>query len=762
MFENKIGVLDPEGNKKNPLTGKNYQNLYEDILIKVPGVEEKVPGTYKNFSKIVHEQPLLKNKNHTKEILQKLKDYQVLVIESATGTGKTVVLPKLASHFLNYKGKVVVTVPKRGLAVSNADFCAKCMDVRLGEEVGFQHSGSSILEENEEGEEIERSSYNENTKIVFVTDGWLALKVSENLTLSEYGVIMIDEVHERNSNIDLLLLYLREALLLNNKLRVIITSATLEMDFFVNYFSQKGISVSSKTVSNKTNYDVKLIYENVKITGMNIIKEAVKAYDKYLNKKNIKEDCIIFVNSNPSADKICTELVKLNPKIYCIRATSGSITADPQLEDKAAKDPQKDPYLKELYKEKGYDRRVIVATEVWESSITLPLLKWVIEPGIALIPSYDGEKMMYSLLNKQIAQGQALQRKGRVGRSSNGTCIFLYSKKDFDKMGKSKIPAILKEDFSGYLLSWWSREGIETLGELINFTTNLIEIPKKEVLQTSLKSLYALEYSTGVSDRDDELTELGYFLSHQDYFLKDIRYTKAFYYANYYQCKDEVAVILSILGLQKGVAGLFVKCDIAPFSKGAGARGGTSDKAKDVKDCNRRLKRYKNKYGDMIAGLNAVYTYMQEKYTGGDMKEWSRKNYLNMSEIENVSKSYEKMIKKKYPLILFEENGEEKIDFKTKMDKIIYCLLKGFYTNLAQKVNTGGPSIKYKNLFPPKKTTAKMSDILEGNFMEVKSEYIIYDKLQEFDGGKQTFSSTLAIPEKFLDLLTPFEKEMIF
>lgn len=742
MPEKKIGIFDKEGKNNNPLTGKPFSSNYQF------------------FSNIVHEQPLIRDIHHSYEILDKLRNNQVLVIESATGTGKTVVLPKLASHLVDYKKRVVVTVPKQSLAANSGGFCAKCMDVRLGEEVGFAHRDSKIVEKIMEDDEeitIERSSFNEkNTKILFVTDGWLSSKVSKDLTLSDYGVIMIDEVHERNKDIDQLLLYLREALILNDQLKVIITSATFDVKHFANYFSSKGISVATKSVSGEPNFPIKPIFLDKKINGMNIGKECFETYKKYLYDKNIKEDCIIFVNSNGNAEKICKELAKLDKRIYCIEVTSTTNSRDDKLENKAAEDPKTDPYLKELYEKKRYDRRVIVATEVWESSVTLPLLKYVIEPGIALVSNYDGEKMLYSLLNSKIARGQVLQRKGRVGRTTPGTCIFLYTEKTYNNLPPSKIPGILKEDFSTYLLKWWIRDENETLGDVISFTMNLMDQPSKGNIKTALKSLYALDFCTGDSKRDDQLTELGYFLAQQQYEVDgNIKYTKALYYASWYGCKDEVAVILSIFSLKKGIADLFLECKNAKFSD------------KEKKECDRKLSRFQNNFGDMIAGYKAFLAYIEEEcnqkgYRGDvQMERWCKKNYLNIRQLEKVKENYFTLVKKKYPFVLFEENNEEKFKFDSLDEKISYCLLKGFFINLAEKKGK-----QYVNLFPPVKTKADINDIIKlsskktKNFMKKEMKYIIYNKLQEFDTGKN-FTDTLGIPEHILNLLTDFEKEMI-
>ena len=765
MVEKKIGIFDPEGKKDNPLTGKPYQNLYEESDTLKNDKGEEIPGTYKNYAKIVHDQPLLKDIKQSYDILDKLRNHQVLVIESATGTGKTVVLPKLASHLFDYKELVVVTVPKKSLAESSGKFCAKCMDVRLGDEVGFAHSEAKIVDKfiTEEGIEIEedRKGHSSKSKIIFATDGWLASKLKNNLTMEGYGLIMIDEVHERNERIDILLVKIRDALLLNPKLKVIITSATLEMDLFVNYFEEKGISVASKTVSGETNFKVEPFFENVKITPMNIVKETVGAYEKYLYKKNSKEDCIIFVNSNNNAKKVCDELTKMSRKIYCIVATSTTISYDDDLEKKAAENPSKNPYLKELYEREGYDRRVIVATDVWESSVTLPLLKFVIDSGMALTTSYNGDKMMNSLLNKQIAEGQALQRLGRVGRRSPGTCIFLYSEKVYDKMEPQKEPGILREDFTKYILDFWIMDNNETLRNVVNYIMNLIATPKSEVIRNGFRNLYALGYSTGDKNGDDELTEMGFYLAHKDYNINnDIRHTKAYYYANIYNCRDEVALILSFFSLKKGIADMFVECK----------------NANDKEHCKRQLFQYRNEYGDMVAAYKAFLAYLDQErnekfYDSRNMERWCKKNYVSCDQLKRVLKNYKRtffpkrkdgqLFIKKFPLVLFDESGEKRIKFDSLFDKISYCMLKGFYINLAEKKGKN-----YKNLFPSIKTIKPINDIItvsnskKFNFLSKDSRYVIYNELREFDNST-TFMDTMGIPVHIVNLLTDFEKEMV-
>jgi ATP-dependent helicase HrpA len=772
--EKQIGILDPEGKNKNPLTGKTYQNLYQDSEepLDVPVLDSKGnirtdldgnditkegPFTYANISKIIHTLPLLEDKKLTLEIIKLIRDNQVLVIESGTGTGKTVVLPKLALHALDYKKKVVVTVPKTSLAESSASFAAKCMDVELGQEVGFQYRGSIINktvldEDGEEGATVDVpvGSYTKETKLLFSTDGMLRAKLTDDKTMEDYGLIMIDEAHERNPNIDLLLLYVREALLINPDLKLIVTSATLEEGLFEKYFRSKGISVASKKVPGKPNKPVDVHYQNVKIRAQDIADRLMDCFFKLIVNKGITKDTLIFVNSAPNAMKICNGIRKKDKRIYCIVATSETIARDDQLVSMATENPKEYKPLKDLYEANNYKQRVMIATDVWESSITLPYLKYVLDSGISLQAAYDGEKMEHSLLNKQIAQAQAIQRKGRVGRKTPGDCYFLYSKEVYEKMPFSKPIPIAVEDMTDFALDFWKREENETLEDVVMFFSKLVSPPPEKNIRASIEILYTLGLSNGIG-RKAELTELGFFMASRPYNLNDVKMSKTLYYSRVYKCQMEVSVILAIFSLRKGVSDLFMADKDANKNK--------------IKD--KLLHRYQNKYGDLMAGFFAMKAFMEEYYRNsnskwGRVEDWCRKNYISYRNAIKVQKQALDYYKIRYPTVMPAEVAEEGIhEIEGLHDRIAFCFLKGYLVNLAVKRGK-----VYQNIIPSKTTTAPLNDIVQVsrnekyNFMEQKTFYIIYRELNRFDASTN-FTDTLGIPDHLIDLLNDFEKDKL-
>ena len=208
----KIGILDPEGLELNPLTGEKYTPNYKYYREKYKW--DKLPM----YSQIPPE-----------KIIKDIMTHQVIILESGTGSGKSVLMPKYALHATGYKGKIVITNPKQLPTYTNADFAAKLLDVELGQEVGFQFQGSKL----EDGGKSKSTA----TKLLFSTDGSVVEVLRNNPSGSDYDIVIVDEAHERNLRIDLILLQMKKALRINPKLKLIVMSATLPGNLFYDYFN---------------------------------------------------------------------------------------------------------------------------------------------------------------------------------------------------------------------------------------------------------------------------------------------------------------------------------------------------------------------------------------------------------------------------------------------------------------------------------------------------------------------------------------------
>ena len=718
-----IGILDPDVKNKNPLTGKKYSQKYYDLA---------------NIKPAWREFPMYKE---AKKIIKLIEKHRVCVIESGTGTGKTVILPKLALHTLDYKGKVVMTIPKKAATLSSASFAAACLDVKLGQEVGFQYSGSKI--ESGEGDDIiEESSKSAKTKLLFSTEGSVLQQLTRDPYLKEYDIVVIDEAHERTLEIDRLLVLLREALLLNDKLKVIVTSATLPPQLFENYFREKGISVGEMNIDPLPNKPVDIVYSKKDIKANERADETYKIYFKEIIDKNKKGDTLIFSTSLSKAKALCKDITSKDNSIFCVEATSKTVERDEDIQEVLSKETL-ESLIERGRLDSKYKYKVIIATKIYESSVTLNPLIYVIDNGLNLEQSYDPERMEDQLNKEDISQAQAVQRKGRAGRLYAGICYRAYSEKQYDKMLKNPIVPIRKSDLTEMLLSLLTRPDIENLSQLLNFLRLFIERPPKIFVKSGLRTLHALDLIDKFA-ADGTLTEKGkIILDINSKKVFNIYSSIALYYAKIYNCSKEVSMIIAGMG-GEGVD------DIDSFFLKA------NDK-KEEQELEEKKKSFKVDDGDAFSIYEILTRFLKaEVRDNTDIKAWCRRNYLQYSTINKIIQKAVS-IYRKTPKV----EGEKEYDIPELKDRICYCLLKGYFPNLAQytgktKKVFGKELALYKNFFPMKKSIAPISASSYIN----KANFVIYNKLFSSSNQKSIILVT-KIRKDIVALLNDFEKNYL-
>lgn len=217
-----IGILDPEGTQPNPLTGRPYENLHAH--------ETDDQGNPQTYARIANTQwKKLNVYTERVRILKDLHDYQVVIAESGTGTGKTVIFPKLALHAVGYDNRVLCAIPKQIPCKGAGEYAARCMDVQPGREVGHFYKG-------------DRSYDRHRTKLLFSTSGSIAAMMRSNPFLDneneKFDCLLIDEVHERTKDIDDLLMNAREILRRRPEMKIVVMSATLDLHWYATYFRE--------------------------------------------------------------------------------------------------------------------------------------------------------------------------------------------------------------------------------------------------------------------------------------------------------------------------------------------------------------------------------------------------------------------------------------------------------------------------------------------------------------------------------------------
>lgn len=444
----KIGIFDPAGKFKNPLTNSSYTFQYTQLA--------KQWSTFPAYTK-------------RREIVQSLIDHQILLIVSGTGSGKTVIVPKLALHYTNYKGKVVVVLPKKAITLSAATFAADTLDVQLGNEVGYQYKGSN------------KQMRGNDSVLSYVTDGILVNQYLTNQTLSDINVIVIDEAHERKIQTDLILLALKTILLSKTRpdLRVIIMSATIDTQKYLDYFN--NVSNQLIHISGIPNYPIVTQFLTKPTT--HFIQTGYQILTNILQTDTVNA-ILFFVTTGNEARQVCQMIGQSHPGIYCIE-----VYAD-MPENLKIYATSKDKFL-----EMGsYHQKVIIATNVAESSLTIDGLKYVIDCGYELTNTFNPIVGGNILKKRLITRAQALQRRGRVGRTDTGSCFHLLTAEQFNQLLDYPLPTILTTDITLPLLSLIKITHPPTYQNGYQMINHLMDVPHSDYIEyaRSLYSLYSL------------------------------------------------------------------------------------------------------------------------------------------------------------------------------------------------------------------------------------------------------------------------------
>ncbi|MFQ4147290.1 ATP-dependent RNA helicase HrpA [Arthrobacter sp. LAPM80] len=373
---------------------------------------------------------------------------QVTIIAGETGSGKTTQIPKMCVELgLAEKGLIGHTQPRRLAARTVAERIASELGVEIGQEVGFQvrftgHVGPA-------------------TKIKLMTDGILLAEIQRDRLLRKYSVIIIDEAHERSLNIDFILGYLRQILPQRPDLKVIITSATIDPERFAAHFASPEGPAPIVEVSGRT-FPVEIRYRPLGSHGTDD-DEAESAADRRLDGGNSEED-------RDPLDAVCDavdELSKEAPGDILIffsgereirdaaDALAGRVKSNPRLRDVQILPLYARLSLAEQHAvfTPSSRKRIVLATNVAETSLTVPGIKYVIDPGTARISRYSHRTKVQRLPIERVSQASANQRSGRCGRVSDGICIRLYSEEDFKARSEFTDPEILRTNLAAVILA---------------------------------------------------------------------------------------------------------------------------------------------------------------------------------------------------------------------------------------------------------------------------------------------------------------------
>ncbi|QDT31514.1 ATP-dependent RNA helicase HrpA [Thalassoglobus polymorphus] len=447
------------------------------------------------------------------EIRKKILDNQVVVICGETGSGKSTQLPKICLEAgRGLYGIIGHTQPRRIAARSVAARVAEELKSPVGELVGFKIRFTD--------------STSPKTSIKLMTDGILLAETQTDRFLDQYDTIIIDEAHERSLNIDFLMGYLKRILHRRPDLKLIITSATIDAERFAEFFGTKDSPAPVIEVSGRT-FPVELRY-----------RPPVEEEDEVDWQRAAADAC------EELAEEGTGDILVFMPTERDIRETAKVLGGRKFAGDFNNRKTDIVPLFGRLSEKEqnkvfsAHDhRRIVIATNVAESSLTVPGIVYVVDPGTARISRFSATSQVQRLPIEAISQASANQRKGRCGRVAPGVCVRLYSEADFKNRDEYTQPEIQRTNLANVILQMKALK----LGKLENFP--FIDPPAASAIRTGLKTLFEL----GAINENEDLTKVG---STMGRLPVDPRIARMILGAEDEQCVEEVLIITSALELR--------------------------------------------------------------------------------------------------------------------------------------------------------------------------------------------------------------------
>ncbi|KGM56622.1 DEAD/DEAH box helicase [Lysobacter arseniciresistens ZS79] len=565
-------------------------------------------------------------------IVELIRAHPVVVIAGETGSGKTTQIPKLClAAGRGAAGMIGCTQPRRIAARAVAKRVAEELQTPLGGAVGYQ------VRFNE--------NVGEQTAVKFMTDGILLAEIQSDRWLSRYDTILIDEAHERSLNIDFLLGYLKQLLLKRRDLKVIVTSATIDTARFAAHFDDAPVvEVEGRS------YPVEVRYRPLEgeadRDGERTVNDAIVAACDEITREDPRGDVLVFL---PGEREIRDAHQALERRKY--RHTE----VLPLYARLSVRDQDRvfNP---------GPQRRIVLATNVAETSLTVPRIRYVVDPGLARVKRYSPRGKLDRLHIESISQASANQRKGRCGRVSEGTCYRLYSEADFESRPEYTDPEIRRAALAGVILRMLSLG----LGDIERFP--FLEPPDPRAIADGWQQLAEL----GAVDDARAMTATGKLMARMPV---DVKLARMLVAANAKGCLREMLVIASFLGIQD------------PRERPADQRAAADNAHAQFVD-------YSSEFVGTLR-LWAAYQDAHEDLTQSQLRKWCEKNFLGFLRMREWRELHRQL------KLMAEDLGWQVGPAEAELDA-------GAYANLHRALITGLPTqIGHRQPGPEKKPGEK-------------------------------------------------------
>jgi ATP-dependent RNA helicase HrpA len=548
------------------------------------------------------------------EIIEAIKSNQVIVICGETGSGKTTQLPKMCLDAgLGISAMIGHTQPRRLAARSVANRIAEELETETGKVVGYKVRFSDVL--------------GENSLIKLMTDGVLLSEIHHDKYLNQYDCLIIDEAHERSLNIDFLLGYLKQLIKKRRDLKIIITSATIDPQRFSRHFDGAPvIEVSGRT------FPVEIEYRDME-NNEGVTRDLQVAIADCVDEITHHDygDILVFLSGERDIRETADYLSKQNLHNTEILPLLARLSVAEQ---------------NRIFKSSGGKRRIILSTNVAETSLTVPGIKYVIDSGLARISRYSWRSKIQRLPIEKISQASANQRKGRCGRVSAGVCYRLYSEDDFNLRNEFTEPEIQRTNLAAVILQMENMQ----LGHVEDFP--FVEPPDSRLITDGYKLLFELS----AINKQHEITHTGNQLARLPI---DPKLGRILIEAVTENCLSECLIIVSALAVQDPRE--------RPLNK---------QQAADTAH-----KKFTDKQSDFISWINIWQQYhvTKNEMSGNKLRKWCKDNYiswLRMREWIDTHRQIKKML------------NEFKLKFNTheaNYDAIHRALITGFLSQIGFK-----------------------------------------------------------------------------
>lgn len=496
----------PDENRQRDVGDKRLEKFLADLTRSTQRFEQRSRGV----PKITYDDalPVIQRKD---EIAATIRDHQVVVVCGETGSGKSTQLPKICLELgRGVAGMIGHTQPRRIAARSVATRIAEELSVQVGREVGFKVRFADAT--------------SSQTYIKLMTDGILLAETQNRPFLDDYDTIIVDEAHERSLNIDFLLGNLHRLVAKRRDLKVIITSATIDAERFADHFRSVAGKVPVLEVSGRT-YPVEILYRPPALDEDNDEPDWPKAVADAVDEvcSYGPGDVLLFM---PTEREIHEAAKALRGRTF-----GGSKPDILPLYARLSVAEQQRVF------QPSSSCRIVIATNVAESSLTVPGIRYVVDTGTARISRYSPKSKLQRLPIEPVSRASADQRAGRCGRVGPGVCIRLFSEEDYQSREQYTAPEILRSNLANVILQTKTLG----LGNIEDFP--FLEPPKSDAIKDGYRTLFEL----GAVKDDHSLTEIGRKLARLPV---DPRIARIIWAAQEENCLGEVLIIASALEVQ--------------------------------------------------------------------------------------------------------------------------------------------------------------------------------------------------------------------